>query len=89
MSNIRKKDASYCVECGNKFFPWQNSTNKFCSRECYRTYSAKRNKKVYRERQELADINQIARECGMSYGEYVSKKKANFRPTNPKEYFGF
>ena len=68
----RKNKKTCSTECGQKL---QRET----TRECGRVYrEQKRNsaaKQEKRTRENLARINKLAREAGMSYGRYVSQCK--------------
>ena len=74
-----------CEHCGREFLS-DRANRKYCSYECKeavkkaqrRDYNKKRRKKTDKKtdkcRTSLTDINRIARETGMSYGQYVAQQ---------------
>ena len=69
-SRINKKTCS--TECGRKL---QREISRKCGREYRerkRSSAAKQEKRI---RENLAQINKLAQEAGMSYGKYVSRFK--------------
>ena len=67
-----------CECCGENFYAAKRSV-KYCSdpcrREMMRQQARERNKSPYEKREKkmdrIAEINQKARDAGMSYGKYV------------------
>ena len=63
-----------CEGCGKEFAP-NGTAQKFCTKECWQKYGAvyipkKRRKKNVPSK--LAELNQQARDAGLSYGKYVA-----------------
>ena len=82
--HMNRHGSKPCRVCGKMFEPTR-STQIYCGKECSRK-AAKENEKEYqrqlREQKKekpkkkvlsLAEINALAREKGMNYGEYVSR----------------
>lgn len=73
-----------CKECGADFSPVQGN-QKYCSTKCYDAQKA-RYRKSFKERQELKrttkteksidKVEMLARERGLTYGQYVAMKQA-------------
>lgn len=70
-----------CELCGGKF-PAARRSVKYCSdvcrKEAYRRSAAERTKSPYNDKTErkpdrIAEINKLAREAGLSYGQYVAQ----------------
>lgn len=74
-----------CGICGKKFEGYLSS--KYCSDECRRTARRqndresdarrkyrKKEKKVKNQTVSISDIAKLARQAGMSYGQYVAEK---------------
>ena len=75
-----------CEHCGREFLA-DRAYTKYCSYECKEAVKKARRKdynKKYKKnkkadktdkgRTSLTDINRMAREAGMSYGQYVAQK---------------
>lgn len=75
-----------CIVCGKEFEPRVNN-QKCCSPECSDIQKAKRAKASYekhkrqakkkekpKEKEDLAKANEVARNSGMSYGQYMAEK---------------
>ena len=71
-----------CECCGEKF-PASRRSVKYCSDTCRKRQAAERNKSSYNDRQEkksekkpdrIVEINRLAREAGLSYGQYVARE---------------
>lgn len=73
--NINSPNLYYCAWCGKGFTA--NRTRKYCSKVCMRYFNgAQRPKRDNANTTELARINQLARDNGLSYGRYVGKEYA-------------
>ena len=77
---------AYCQECG-KTFTKRRSNQRYCCEECCRLGTLRRNRASYNRRyaeakkkgkgkkkklSTLAEINQLARDAGMTYGKYMA-----------------
>lgn len=66
-----------CPICSSKFVAY--STQKYCSKKCYYVskirYGGSRYKsgKKTKNNSDLVDIDRLAREEGLTYGQYVAK----------------
>lgn len=66
-----------CIVCGKEFEPRVNN-QKCCSPECSDVQKVKRAKASYEKhkakKEDLAKANEVARNSGMSYGQYMAEK---------------
>lgn len=74
-----------CIVCGKEFEPRVNN-QKCCSPECsdiqkvkrakasYEKHKAKKKEKPKAKKEDLAKANEVARNSGMSYGQYMAEK---------------
>lgn len=74
------REKKICIVCGKEFEPRVNN-QKCCSPECSDIQRVKRAKASYekhkrqaKKREDLAKANEVARNSGMSYGQYMAEK---------------
>lgn len=70
-----------CEICGQPFLAYRNS-QLYCSQPCRKRAAYNRLKDIYpvhkeqkkeKRKSQVAEINRLAREAGMSYGQYTAK----------------
>lgn len=71
------REKKICIVCGKEFEPRVNN-QKCCSPECSDVQKVKRakkkEKKLQGKKEDLAKANEVARNSGMSYGQYMAEK---------------
>ena len=74
------REKKICIVCGKEFEPRVNN-QKCCSPECSDVQKVKRAKASYekhkhqaKKKEDLAKANEVARNSGMSYGQYMAEK---------------
>ena len=63
-----------CEGCGKEFAP-NGTAQKFCTKECWQKYGAVYIPKRMRRKKShsiLAELNQQARDAGLTYGKYIA-----------------
>ena len=76
------KKVKICEVCKQPFIPGAGG-QVYCSKECRNRAAYLRNREVYpvykeqkkkeKRKSQVAEINRLAREAGMSYGQYTAK----------------
>ena len=71
-----------CIICGETYKP-TSSTQKCCGEECKKIHRGTYKKKMYKKQNAiprkkktngLVEINKLARESGMTYGQYMAEQ---------------